>query len=176
MGVRTVTSGDILSEIEARFATAKPEFRRLRAKLFKKSCVPTRDKVQIAGSLLVSRQFNGSGAWPALKTTERQRLHSNVLGLMRGVLSEQYRDDDNMLNDGEVIRVYELRAPYAQVRFTRLRLCVRIINQAPLGLLSMLVGALKDSRSWLAAVESDLVWMNACNPTLQLSTLKWFAF
>ena len=146
MGVRTVATGDILSEIAARYATARPEFRRLKARLFKNSAVAIAEKTQVASSLLLSRQFNGSGAWTILKTTERQRLHSNVLSMMRGVLGEQHADGD-MLNDGDVIHVYKLRAPYAQVRFSRMRLCVRIIRAAPLGLLCLLVGALKDSRS-----------------------------
>ena len=58
-----------------------------------------------------------------------------------------------LLNDGEIIHVYKL-----SMQFTRMRLCVRIIPAAPLGLFCLLVGALKDSRSWLAAVESDILF------------------
>ena len=163
-----MASGDILSEIAARFAITREVFRPLRAKLFKRTSIAVQDKVHIAGSILLSRQFNGSGTWPDLKTTERQRLHRNVLGMVRGALTEQHGDNDQMLSDSDIISVYELRAPYAQVRFSRLRLSIRIINQAHLGLLVMLYGARSDSRSWLAALASDIKWMLACDPSLTL--------
>ena len=71
MGVRTTASGDVLPEIAARYATTRNVIKPLKVKLFKTTSIAIKDKLHIAGSILLSRQFNGSGAWPELKTTER---------------------------------------------------------------------------------------------------------
>ena len=119
----------------------------------------------MASSVLLSLQFSGSGAWPAFKTVERQSLHSNVLGIVRSAQPEKHGDSDVMLSDAAILNVDEVRAPYAYVRFARLRLSVRVVAKAPPGLLAILHGVLKDTRSWLAALVGDLHWMAQCDST-----------
>ena len=89
-------------------------------------------KIQVTSSLLLLRQFNGSSFWPTFRTTERQRIHSNAIGIFRATLCGNHGDGDEQITDGELLHIHELRAPYAYVRFSRLRLSLRIVVNAPL--------------------------------------------
>lgn len=176
MGIRKAASGHITRENAARHATTRDAIGPLRVKLFKKTSIGVKEKAQVAGSVLLSRQFNGSGAWPALKTVERQRLHTNVLGVVRVALSEKHGGSDIMMSDAAILNIYEKRAPYAYVRFPRLRLSVRVVTTVPFGLLSLLHGALKDARSWSAAREGDLLWMSLCDKDKTFTPVVWFQY
>ena len=55
MGRRACPNGDIMPEIAARYSTTKTVFRPLTRKLFKKESVPLKEKMPVAGSLLLSR-------------------------------------------------------------------------------------------------------------------------
>ena len=79
MGHRTMATGSIMPEIAMRYASAKDAMRQLRSPFCRKTSVQACDKVNVASSLILSRQFTGAGCWPALRTVERQRIHSNVM-------------------------------------------------------------------------------------------------
>ena len=51
------------------------------------------------------------------------------------------------ISDQELLHVFELRAPYTFVQFSRLRLSIRIFNRAPAELLVLLWEARKGARS-----------------------------
>ena len=144
MGRRVLPDGSILPEIAARYATTRKIAKPLENRLFRKSAVAWSEKVNVAGSLLLSRQFNASGAWPELRLVERQRLHANVIGFLRSSVSEKFSDVDQLLTDAQMLHAYNFRAPYAFVRFARLRLSIRIFLKAPTALLVLLYAARDD--------------------------------
>ena len=94
-------------------------------------------------------------------------------------VSEQYADhakDDQsvMLTDSQFLEVYEIRSPYAFVRFSRLRLSIRLALKAPIELLVLVYAARKDTKSWYSALEDDLKWMGVCTPQAQFTVQEWF--
>ena len=134
MGKKMAATGNMMPEIMARHATCKPVVARLGNKCFKKTAVARDSKLMVASSLMLSRELFGAGAWPSLTTTEAARSHSNVMGIFRIALSESWAARQNpdgtstMLSDRELIRVHELMAPSTYVRFSRLRLSIRVVN------------------------------------------------
>ena len=176
MGVKTFASGIMLPEIAARHGSARPVLRQLRTKFFKKTRVEAKKKLQVASSLLMSREVFGSGAYPILSTTERQRVHTNVMGVYRSSVGESFSDHGHRHTDTEVLNIYDLRAPYTTIRFTRLRLSIRIACKAPFPLLVLLHACRSDSKSWLKALEDDLKWLCACSVDHSYTVTQWFVF
>ena len=149
MGIITSSSGAILPEINSRHATAAKVIGPVRSKFFKNTDVPVEQKFHVRGALMLSRDCYGSGIWPILTTKERQRVHSNIIGGLRAAASERYTDHDDtmgatMFTDGHFLEVYNLRTPYAYIRFTRLRLSIRLAVRAPIEFLVLIYAARSD--------------------------------
>ena len=129
----------------------------------------------------MSREVYGCGGYPVLTKAENQRLHCNVMGVYRRATSEHYSSSsggksENLLADGEVLKVHDLRAPLTVVRFARLRLSVRIICSAPFELLAVLFHSKADTRSWLAALVKDIAWLSLCLPDVGYTFQQWCGF
>ena len=60
------------------------------------------------------------------------------------------------------------------VRFSRLRLSVRLVNFASFNLIALLIAAKGDQRSWISAFEKDLQWMGEVAACAKFSTREWF--
>ena len=128
--------------------------------------------------MLLSKEVFGSGGHPIFNSGEHSCLHGNVMGIYRLAFGERFGIEEDCINltDTEVLQCYEVRAPYATVRFMRLRLSVRMVLKAPSQLLALMVAARHDGRSWLRALEGDLEWMKTCDPKATFTPLQWFKF
>ena len=81
-----------------------------------------------------------------------------------------------MLTDAQFLHVYELRSPYAYVRFSRLRLSIRLALRAPIELLVLIFAARSDAKSSYKALADDIAWMELCTPLAHFTVQSWFAF
>ena len=135
MGHRTFASGNLQPEIAARHASSMPYINRLTHRFFADTSVDVARKLSVAGSLTLSRELYGSASYPKLSVTERQRVHSNVTGVLRKATQETFtgvgKVAAHMLSDAQIFKVYEIRTPYVSVRFARLRMSVRLFGKAP---------------------------------------------
>ena len=175
MGVRCSPDGSILPEIAARYSTMREAYCRVRSRFFECPSVDVQSKLHVVSALMLSRQFNAAGAWPCLRSNERQRIHSNVMRVFRSAVGEDYDEDSNTrLTDSQVLGVHSIRAPYSFVRFARLRLSVRLVHRAPIQLLALIESARGGERSWLSAVEDDLAWLSFCVEDTKFSLQAWF--
>ena len=127
---------------------------------------------------MVSKQCFASGAWPDLRTVERQRLHANIMDFLRSATSERYVDGEphEYFTDAAFLQLYEARAPYVHVRFARLRLCVRLIWKSLPALLTLLYQARNDARSWVKGLEQDLLWMHLLDQARHYTVASWCSF
>ena len=179
MGKQTRSCGTVLREIASRHATAQPLLKRLGTRFFGRAAIPIDAKVQVANSLIMSRECYAGGSHPVLNTNERTRLHSNIMQAYRHTVSEKFSDntdDGHRLADSDIIHVYGFGAPYTVIRFLRLRLSIRLLSKAPIELLGLLYASRMDSRSWLAALLQDIAWMGACDRRASFTPLQWFRF
>jgi hypothetical protein len=176
MGCRTVANASLLPEIACRHSTAQPVLRRLRTKFFRNTRVAIADKVNVASALMLSRELYGSGGYPTLTTAERERIHANMVAIYRTACGERFDCGDEMLSDVALLNVYSLRSPYASVRFSRLRLSVRLATRASFGLLTLIHASRSDSRSWIQGLCSDLKWMKLCDRECSYTVAEWFCF
>ena len=86
-------------------------------------------------------------------------MHSNVITVHRCATSECHDAEDSnahTLSDAVFLNVYDLPPPYSMVRFSRLRMSIRMMLRSPFGLLALVHFALPDARSWLRALLADL--------------------
>ena len=166
----------LLPEIAHRHGTARPILRQLRTKFFRATKVSLKDKTSVASALLLSRELYASGAYSVLASSERQRLHAYVMGVYRTACGERFNSEDKLISDTQLLQIYELRAPYTTVRFSRLRLSVRLATKASFELLVLLHAARGDPRSWLNALLDDLKWLACCLPDASFTIISWFAF
>ena len=100
----------------------------------------------MAQSLLLSKELYGAGSWPILNRGESQRSHSNVMGVYRSALSENFAAMSNdssevMLSDYDLVQVYELVPPSSLVRMVRLCLSIRISIKGNVELFALLFAA-----------------------------------
>lgn len=166
-----------MQEMTARHGSAYTATKRIRYKFFRKTSVHYQKKLDVGTSLVLSRELYGCGSWPVLSTAESARLHANVGGHFRGVLGEGHCDTDTpTMTDAQLYTVYELRTPLTYVRFSRLRLSIRIVRQATDELLALLYASRTDSRSWLRALLADLEWIACVNYDFKFSPAEWFDF
>ena len=109
---------------------------------------------------------------------QRQRIHTNVIGLFRTSLRERHGDYGDavcdLLPNIGLRNAYNLRAPYSFVRFATLRLFIRVLAKAPLGLLVLLVESIGDAKAWLSGGEDDLRWMVLCDRDRSMH--EWVVF
>jgi hypothetical protein len=167
--------------LQARHATHNTIFSRLRGNFFRKTEVAAAKKLHVQSALLLSRTCFGSSIWPVLTVPERQRIHTNIVSSLRAAVSEQYMDHVDseapaMLTDAQFLTVYELRSLYSYVRFSRLRLSIRLALRAPIELLVLIYAARSDCKSWYAALSDDIAWMALCTPAAKFTVQSWFAF
>ena len=113
-----------------------------------------------------------------MTAAERARLHANIMGVYRTSLSERYdaEDPSSTLSDNEILQVYALRSPYTMVRFSRLRLSVRLLCKAPIEVLVLIYAARNDAKSWLRALQDDIRWLGKCDPKAVFTDSEWFTF
>ena len=113
-----------------------------------------------------------------MTAAERGRVHANIMGVYRTSLSEQYdsNDPDVTLTDSELLEVYNLRSPYTMVRFSRLRLSIRLLCRAPIQVLALLFAARKDAKSWVRALADDIAWLGKCDDKSVFTNGEWFTF
>ena len=97
------------------------------------------------------------------------------MGFMRAALGERYVDveEKDFIVDSDLLHIHELRAPYAYVRFSRLRLSVRLMLKAPIELITLLFEARGDLRSWVRALEGDLEWMALASSSHTFTIEQW---
>jgi len=193
MGKRTVASGAQTEEITQRHNSTLPFANRLAWKFFRESRAAWDKKMLVASSLLLSKELYGAGSFPILVKGERQKLHSNVMSVIRKATEtdmagetasrpkllngdEDLRCKPELLSDAECLNIFECRAPYATVRFLRMRMSVRFALRAPVDLKVLVFAAFRDGRSWLKALQSDLTWANQCDPDFRYDLSGWFAF
>ena len=136
-------------------------------------------KLGVASSLLLSEETFAVGCMPVLNSAERQMLHRNSLSVYRNATSTCVSIDyelNHNYSDAVLLHAYELRAPYSYVRFHRLRLSVRLFLRCPFPLLVLIISAIKDARSWIFALSTDLVWLQRCDPTCKFDLSEWYRF
>lgn len=174
MGTNTVASGATLPEIVMRNNSAKQALKPLGAKLFRVTRVEHAKKFGTAASITLPPAFYGSGGWPVPTIAERRAIRSKTMTIFRSVANERLHAGQDNLPDADLLKAYEIRSPYNFVRFSRLRLSVRLISKAPLALLALLAEASKDSKSLIKAFNTDLKWMGLVSPDFIFSQQAWF--
>ena len=150
--------------------------KQLRVNLFRKTAIAPGKKLQVAGSLRLSRETYACGTFPILNSCERRKLHTNVLLTYREVLCGNFDPDQQRLSDTDLLHVHGVRAPYVLVRFARLSLSIRAACKASFAFHSLLFACRFGKRSWLHALESDLKWMQLCDSTTSFTVTSWFVF
>ena len=162
--------------ITMRFNSATAALKPLGGKFFKATKVEVKKKLDTSSTLLMSKAYYLSGSWPTLTLAENRLVHSRTMKFFRSATGEKFSDDVNNTNltDAQLLVVHELRAPATFIRFSRLRLSVRIALRAPLALLSLLVAASKDAKSWFKAFEADLEWLGKVDTTYAFTSSSWF--
>ena len=165
-----------MPEITMRLNSATTALKPLDSKFFKATRVEVKKKLNTSSSLLMSKAYYLSGSWPLLTLAESRLVHSRTMRIFRSATGEKYSDDVNQTNltDAQLLVVHELRAPATFIRFSRLRLSVRIALKAPLALLSLLVAASKDAKSWFKAFEADLEWLGKVHSDYIFTSRTWF--
>ena len=168
MGIKTSACGSVSPELQSRHSSTIPYVHRLTWQYFRKTEAPVKNKLDVASSLLLSKETFGVGCMPVLNVGERQILHRNILGVYRKATSTSIAIDPDLnhgYSDAVLLHAYGLRAPYAYVRFHRLRLSVRFFGKAPFQLVVLACSAAADKRSWIYALILDLEWISACDST-----------
>lgn len=125
MGAKTNASGSVLLAIVARQGAARPIMKRRRVRFFRKTAVATASKMQVAFSVMLSRQLYACRACLVLNAGERQRLQANVMSTYMEVLGEAFENDSHRISDQVLLHVHQVRSPYCVVRFSMLRLSMR---------------------------------------------------
>ena len=89
--------------------------------------VAPKKKMEVAGSLMLSKETYTCGAYPIVITGEQQKLHTNALITHREALCEGLEKGQPRRADPDLIHVHEARTPYVVVRPAGPRLSIRII-------------------------------------------------
>ena len=179
MGIKTLASGSVAPELQSRHSSTIPYVHRLTWQYFRKTQAQVQKKLGVASSLLLSTETFGVGCMPVLNTGERQILHRNIVGVYRRATSTSTVVDAELnhgYSDAVLLHAYGLRAPYAYVRFHRLRLSVRFFGKAPFQLVVLVCSAAADKRSWIHALIMDLAWLTACDKDCVFCLRTWYRF
>ena len=102
-----------------------------------------------------------------MTSAERQKLHSNVISVYRKATCENHNhEDDNahLLSDVQALNFYELRAPYTYLRFSRLRMAIRLFCRAPFEIVA-LVSATRGEDGKFIATQSNTHIEHAHRPS-----------
>lgn len=101
------------------------------------------------------------------------------MSVYRKATSENHNSDESanrLMYDLELLNIYALRVPCSIVRFSRLRMSIRMVLRAPFELIALVHFASKDVESWMHALKADLLWMVKCDQDAASSSLEWCRF
>ena len=155
LGTRTAVGSSMGPEVAFKEALVTEDLRRLRRRVLANPAVPLRDRARIAQVAVLSRLLFQIGSWPKLTGSLARRFHSAVMRVYRAAAGVNY---ESGLTDAAVIEQLEAIPPLVVLRLARVTLAVRVASLAPAAVQALLCQARPCPRSWLRALEEDLVW------------------
>ena len=175
-GVITGT-GDLYPEIGPKMAQVRQIARQLRRPFLRDPAIPIKKKGQVIQALVLARGMHLAGCWPLLLSREARLLKRALVDTCRPLLGEQptlkrSADDDILSRLGVLL-------PLRLLSLMRVQTAIRVAVRAPLQVLLLLYAARESTRSWLRALEHDLLHLSQATCLSELrgaSISKWFAF
>ena len=155
LGTKTAVGSSMGPEVAFKEAMVYEDLRRLRKRVLANPAVPLSDRARIAQVAVLSRLLFQVGSWPKLTGSLARRFHTAVMRVYRAVAGVNH---ESGMTDAAVIEQLGAIAPLVVIRLARVTLAVRVASRAPAALQALLCQARPCPRSWLRALEEDLVW------------------
>ena len=132
----------------------------LRRKLFNDDSIPLKGKMLVIRAVLLAKGLFHANTWHSLSVVEAATVHIKVMRIYRA-LSGSDRPGRRHMSDNELLKEYELMAPINVVVYLRIALLIRVLDKAPLPLLTVMLAAKKAKRSWISTVLGNLVTLSS---------------
>eukprot|EP00438_Fugacium_kawagutii_P012983 Skav230934 [mRNA] locus=scaffold2774:74414:79357:- [translate_table: standard] len=152
LGGRVNHRGNTTPETRQRLAMAHATFTEHRRLLFANKTIPWPKRRELFDMLILSKLAYGSESWVTEQQASKQALHSGILRLYRRLLRVPH---DAHLTDEAVILASGLPEPATLLRRARLRYLCTLYRACSNHMWSIL----RLDQSWVALVNSDLVWL-----------------
>ena len=145
-------AGDHRVEMRRRVAIAHSAFNEHRKHIFQNQSILLRKRVQLFGTLILSKLVYGSESWVLHDLRSKAFLHASVMRLYRRLLGGTHPTHET---DDQVLAALQLPSPTELFRQTRLRYI------ATLHACSEVVtwDLLNRDRDWCALIRDDLNWL-----------------
>ena len=105
---------------------------------------------------MCSRSWYLAPTWPALNAGEAKDMHHNRMFFYRVLLQRDFDADKQYISDASVLQAVSAPAPKILIMVWRLSLFCRICKNCMSSVRDLLSCIMRDERSWLQAVLSDL--------------------
>ena len=180
LGVLLSSGGDLLREIQHRIGQAWTAWRSLRRQIFTNRNLKPKTRLELCFSLVMSKLFYGSGAWPLLTSALLRKLQTCYHKIIRATVGELVHKNSTQRRTDEAI-LAQYRVPTVRVRLAQERLTyARRLHLHASGMLSQLLDA-EDRfcpNSWFAGVRADFEWLaeingNAWGQSLEEARSLW---
>ena len=171
----TSGNGDHMAEIQPKMAMVRQATRQLRRPFLSNPSVAPARKGQVLQSIVLAKGMHLAGCWPLLLPREQRCLHKAIMDMVRAVAKMDTQE--RRATDAEVISATGVLRPQRLVMLMRLQLAVRLAVRASPQLLVLLFWAREAQKSWIKALESDLVLLGTapCCAELRGARLaQWF--
>ena len=156
VGTRANMSDSLIPEIHARMADTRVVFNSIRNKFLADPSVSLQEKLQVSQAVMLAKGLFNAGSWPILFHAEYKKTHVVIMKLYRSIAcdpySELYESDDDLISRVELV------SPRNLLRILRAGLLIRLLRTRPTVVWSLLCAAKDAKRSWLNAIEDDLLW------------------
>ena len=176
LGGYVVASGDLSQEIGPKMAIVRQTARKLRRPFLRDPVIAPRKKAQVLQSLVLSRGLHLAGCWPLLRPREARALRRAVVDMLRPFVHSPSVTD--RLSDDHIIESLGVLHPLRLLTLLRVNAAIRLAKQAPTQVLLLLYEARTSPRSWLRALEADLVHLSSASCLSELAGAPlsaWFA-
>ena len=163
LGRLTTPNRSVMPDINMRAGQCFTQLKPVIGKCFQAKGFDIADKIRIVRCYFLAILFAGASNWPTLSSAERDKLHTHVMRLWRSALACHYLDlvgrDLPHLSDQELLDKYQLLAPETMLALLRINLFIRVVLKASCSLKNAILAAHGSPKSWLRAVEGDLLWI-----------------
>ena len=158
-------------------AQVRQTARQLRRHFLRAPGIPAERKGQVIQALVLARGLHLGGCWPVLLARESRLLKRAIVDTCRPLLGEQ--PVKRRLPDDEVLTKLGVLRPLRLLSLMRVQTAIRVAERAPMQVLLLLFESRSCSRSWIRALESDLLHLSqaACLSELRGAPIaSWFIF
>ena len=149
MGCETVTKTSILREV------ARPLMR----KVIRNTDITIPTRRLCVDSLLFSKSAFQAGTWPSLNTAEYITFKKPVMVIYRALAGCDDLAHGIVHSHLAILRQIKAMRPAVLLRYYRIKTAMRLAVKQPLLILVALLAAKPARRSWLKALEADLLWI-----------------